>query len=186
MRLTVWLADEQGLVLVFTALALPLILLVGVFLLHTGEVYRRQAELQFMAQNTANSVLLPVGDRLKSQAEENYRATCEVDFPPSRCGSDHLFDFLNFSEAQTIINHPSTQAMVATEALNFITQADPRQRLGSGNLQLSFPHDYNGETSAIARVTLTERQTHWIGDFLKPENYQLEVVAESFLKLTNS
>lgn len=183
MRLNLWLADEDGVVLVFTALVLPVVLLVGVFILQSGELYRRQAELQFVAQQTANSVLIPVGEVLKNQAEVNFEATCNTEFPPSVCSSDSLFSFLSLGEIQNLIAQASTQNLISTEAQQFVVQADPQKSLQAEDVQFSFPHAYNGGRSATARIILTEPQTRWIGNFLRPEHYTIEVTAESFLKL---
>jgi len=181
-----WRLDDKGLVLGVTALALPLFLLIGTLVVQGGQLYIRQAQLQFVARQAANSSLIPVSNLLKVRAEQNYQATCAVDLPPSICSSDDLFDFLSLAQIQVILAESSTYSLVQTEAQSFVEITDPAALLSSDELTVEFPYNYDGGTTAVARVGIEEPQTAWFGNLLRPENYRLKVEAHSFLKLNNS
>lgn len=178
-----FLKDESGIVLPFTALVLPVILLIGLLVLQSGELYRRQAQLQFVARQAANSALVPAAGVLKTQAEVNYESTCNVEFPPGVCGSDNLFDFLNLAEAQGLMQQTSTRTLVQQEGQNFSLAADPKEALLTDFVTVEFPYEYAGGHQAVVRVSIAEPQTNWLGNLLSSENYQLRVEAQSFLSL---
>lgn len=183
LKILFWWRDESGLVLALSALALPVILLVGVLILQSGALYHRQAQLQFMARQAANSALIPAATVLKNQAENNHDSTCSVEFPPSICSSDNLFDFLTLSEAQGLVQQASTQIVVQQEGKNFAVATDPSTSLRNEAITVEFPYNYQGGSHAVARVVITEEQISWLGNVLRPTNYALTVEAESFLPL---
>jgi hypothetical protein len=178
-----WLKDEDGLVLVFSALALPIILLLGVLVLQSGQLYERQAQLKFVARQAASSGLVPLAQKLQTQAELNYQAQCEVEFPPSICSASHWTAFLSASEAESLANQASMVAVVETAIREFVVTADPRAKLEPSAVEIIFPVS-NGVADKIqARVELVEVQVSWLGHVLRPEDYAIKVDALSYLKL---
>lgn len=181
-----WKKDESGLVLVFSALVLPIILLIGVLVLQSGQLYVRQAQLQFVARQAANSSLIPVAELLKLAAESNYQNTCNVEFPPGVCSSHDWTDFLTLTQAQNLTRQTSTVALVGSEVQSFATNTDPKALLRPEYLVVEFPFNVSDSSQAVARVRIIEPQTNWIGNILKSENYAIEVEARSYLNLQSS
>lgn len=180
-----WWEDKTGVVLAFSALVLPLILLFGVIVLQSGQLYIRQAELQFMVRQAVNSGLISLAQLLKAQAETNYQTQCAVEFPPSICGSKLWSDFLSPAEAQVFAQQPSTVALVNTEIRNFLHTVDSQSKQTLWEVQIIFPDPVAQSDRIMARVSLTESQTEWIGNVLSLENYFLKVEALSYLNLSS-
>ena len=126
---------------------------------------------------------MPAAAALKERAEENYESTCDVDFPPGVCSSDNLFDFLTLGEMQGLLQSAGTRTAVQQEGQNFAVAADPQAELATEFITVSFPHEYPGGRQMAARVVITEPQTEWLGNLLRPEHYSISVEAESFLSL---
>lgn len=178
-----WRHDQAGVVLVFSALVLPLILLFGVIILQSGQLYIRQAELQFRVRQAANSGLMSVAQSFKVQAEINYQTQCIVDFPPSICQLKLWSDFLTQAEAQELVNQSITQNLVNAEIQDFLQNADPKYHEARWEVDIIFPYLEIQSHRVAARVELTEPQIDWIGNVLSSENYFLKVEALSYLNL---
>lgn len=181
-----WRQDESGLVLAFTALCLPVILLIGVLVLQSGQLYVRQAQLQFLARQAANSALIPVAEILQAEAEENYKDTCDVEFPPGVCSSDDWTDFLTPAQAQSLAAQSSTINLVDDEANNFSVTQDPQALLDPRGVTTDFPVSPSPSDQLIVEVVITEPQTNWIGNILSPDDFNITATARSYLNLTSS
>ncbi|NCP66870.1 hypothetical protein GW756_01015 [bacterium] len=178
-----WLSDQQGFVVAFTALVLPVILMLGVLVLQSGQLYIRQAQLQFSVRQAANSGLIPLAQALKAQAEANYQNSCEVEFPPDECDSSSWQDFLSSTEAHAMAAQANIYEAVESEVTQFLETTDPKLFLAAENLTLVFPVPNQGDHRISARVLLKERQISWLGNILRPEDYSIEVEALSYLNL---
>ncbi len=178
LKIKIWLQDESGFVLVFSGLALPVILLLAVVVIQTGQLYVRQAELQFMAQQSANSALLQLAGLVQTQAESNYRAQCSVFEPPFICSSDDWRDFITPAELQSLVNLPSTKTLIETEIQRFLGTSDAIVQ--AAETSVVFPVFETGNRVS-AQVNIAETQTDWLGNVLRPNPYALQVQSKSYL-----
>lgn len=184
MRLiTQFLTDKYGLVMAFTALILPLLLLLGVMGLQSGQLYVRQAQLQFLARQTANSALIPVSEMIEKKAKSNWSELCLVELPPVICSSNRWFDFISDTELAVLLKAKSTYLAVEAELQQFALENDPAQKLQPETIQFDFPVlDAVGRASL--RVEFIETQDSWIGNVLRADDYQIRVESLSYLSQT--
>jgi hypothetical protein len=178
-----WFEDKNGFVLVFSALVLPIILLLGVLVLQSGQLYGRQSQLQFIVRQASSSGLVPLAELLKNQAEVRYQAQCFVELPPAQCETPAWTDFITVAEAKAIANQPSSSAMVQAEVQNFIAASLGKTDTPETEVILVFPITHAGLNRISARVQLIEPQTSWLGNVLRPDDYRLKAEAVSYLDL---
>jgi Flp pilus assembly protein TadG len=179
-----WLKDESGLVLVLTALVLPVILLLGTMVLQSGQSYQRQAQLQFLARQSANRALLKVSRHFENQARANYQSQCGVELPPSICSSDDWADFLSVSEAVALAQSDTLREEVKATVESFALQYDPAQALMVEAVRSEFPLTQIADRISL-RVTFSEPLRNWVGAFNSPEEVTIEVESLSYLSLNS-
>lgn len=181
--LRLWRHDESGLVLAFTALLMPIILLLGVLIIQSGQLYIRQAELQFLARQAANSALMPVAKRIQTQALANRKALCSAEPPlPSLCSSLNWQDFLNETEIKNLVKSASVYQTVALEIETFSVGFDPQKKLQADFISFEFPLLEVPDRLSV-KVELVEPQTWWLGHILATDSYALKAQSLSYLSL---
>jgi len=178
-----WWHDESGLVLAFSAILMPVILLLGVLIIQSGQLYVRQAELQFLSRQIANSALVPVAKQIQAQALVNRTTLCSVEPPlPSVCSSQNWQDFLNGEALKNLVESESVYQAVALEIETFAEAFDPQKKLQVESISFEFPLLTVSDRLSV-KVELAEPQTWWLGRILAADNYHLEAQSLSYLKL---
>lgn len=173
--------DEDAFVLVFTAFLLPIILLVGVLVLQSGQLFIRQAELEFLTRQAAQSGILSLSQTLRQQAEQNYSIQCTGSELPEICSSNIWSDFIAITEIETLSQSPSVKQFLQTHLEAFVVVADPQKKIANPDLH----YDLKIQTGVFDRVILTlflaEPQSSWLGNVIRPEHYKIETQALAFL-----
>ncbi len=174
--------DDRAFVLAFTALLLPIILLIGVLVLQSGQLFIRQAELKFLTRQAAKSGMLSLAHTLRQQAEENYNVQCSgVVEAPEICSSDIWSDFIATSDIETLSQSPTVRQALQTHLASFVVTADPKKIILNPDLH----YDLKVQAGSFDRLALTlflvEPQSNWLGNVIRPEDYQIETQALAFL-----
>jgi hypothetical protein len=179
-----WLAfkhDKNAFVLSFTALTLPLILLIGVLVLQSGQLFIRQAELEFLTRQTAQSGVLKLAETLRAKATENYTQQCDILEPPLICNSDTWSNFISVVEIENVTESPFLQQSLRTNLLDFLQVADPQKLI----LNPDFSYELTVQSGSLQRVNLklflNEPQDNWLGNVLRTRDYQIETQALAYL-----
>lgn len=148
--------QEDGLVLVLTALTLPVILLIAALMIDGGQLYQRHGEIEHLSRQSGQSGLLAFSSVLKAQAQANYQAECSTEFPPEKCDSTNLFDFLSPAEIDGLIVNASHQNAVTTNVSSFGIDFDPREKLSAAEFDITFPYLYTpGDPQVKISVQIT-------------------------------
>ncbi len=176
-----FMTDEEGMVLVFSALVLPVLLLVGIFVLDSGQLYVRHGQLQHLARQGANSGILAFGDILQVRAAANKGALCEVEFPPGICSSTNRFDFLSSTEVQLLAQSLSTQAQVQAAVEAYLKQYDPAAVLEEDQVLVEFPFEAEASVDQVKIKVEIEDQAAGFLVKLLPQVRTVQVEAQSFM-----
>lgn len=173
--------DKDAFVLAFTALSLPIILLIGVLVLQSGQLFIRHSELQFLTRQAAQSGMLSLAQTLRQQAEQNYRVQCAGLEPPEICNSTIWSDFMETSAIEALSQSPTAQQSLQAHLVGFVAVADPQQALINPDLS----YDLKIQSGSLDRLSLTlflvEPQSNWLGNVIRPQDYQIETQALAFL-----
>jgi len=176
-----FIESEEGMVLAFSALTLPVLLLVGIFVLDSGQLYVRQGQLQHLARQAANSGILAFGEVLEVRAATNKASLCAVDFPPSVCSSTNRFDFLTDTEVQLLAQSLSTQVTVNNAVQSYSKQYDPEELLEDEQIEVEFPFETESLVDEVKiRVVINDQASGFLVEVL-PQVRQVQVEAQSFL-----
>jgi hypothetical protein len=180
-----FIGNEDGMVLVFSALVLPVLLLVAIFVLDSGQLYARHGQLQHLARQAANSGILMFGDVLQERATANYAALCEVEFPPGICSSTNRFDFLSETEVQLLAQSLSTQVRVDNAIQAYSKQYDPADRLEDDLVLVSFPYELEPLADTVKiKVEINDQAPGFLVKIL-PQVRTVQVEAQSFISLNS-
>lgn len=173
--------EEAGMVLVFSALVLPVLLLVAIFVLDSGQLYVRQGQLQHVARQAANSGILAFAEILQTRAAANYASLCEVEFPPGVCSSTNRFDFLSEAEVQLLAQSLSTQVAVTQAVQAYSKLYDPAERLADDQIIVEFPFESESlATEVKIRVEMNDQAPGFLVKIL-PQVRTVQVQAQSFM-----
>ena len=137
------IVQEDGLVLAFSALVLPILLLIGAIMIDGGQLFIRHGEIEHLSRQSGQSGLLKIAEILEASAHQNYQNTCEAPLPPSKCSSQNMFDFLSHSEVNQLILNANNQTQVTNNATNFSLDYDPREKLESDEINITYPCLYS-------------------------------------------
>lgn len=178
-----FMLDEAGMVLVFSALVLPALLLVGIFVLDSGQLYVRHGQLQHLARQAANSGILAFGEVLESRATANKAALCAVELPPSVCSSTNRFDFLTETEVQLLAQSFTTQTAVRDAVEFYAEKYDPETGLEADQILVEFPFASQTATDEIKiKVEINDQAPGFLVKIL-PQVRSVGVEAQSFMPL---
>lgn len=180
-----WLTDESGMVVAFVALSLPVLLLIGVLVLQGGQLFIRQAQLQFVARQAANSSVVLVAQMLQQAAESNYENLCRGVDLPSVCASDQWQDFLSLTEVQNFTGTADFQQQVVTEAKTFAVQTDPQAALMSDQVVVDFPGLESLGNQLVVQVQIAQPRTFWVESLSPQAENVLQATARSYLSLSS-
>lgn len=176
-----FMLNESGMVLAFSALVLPVLLLVGIFVLDSGQLYVRHGQLQHLARQAANSGILAFGEVLELRATANRTALCAIEFPPSVCSSTNRFDFLTNTEVQLLAQSLSTQTRVSEAVKFYSKQYDPEARLETDQILVEFPFENETATNEIKiKVEINDEAPGFLVKVL-PQVRTVKVEAQSFM-----
>ena len=175
--------QEDGLVLALSALVLPVMLLIGALMIDGGQLYIRHGEVEHLSRQSGQSGLLALSEIIIAQATQNYNAQCNVLLPPSRCGSNNLFDFLSETDLNNLIFNIPHQNRVTQNTLDFALEFDPRQQLQDSDLTVTFPHLYSpGDNQVRILVAVDTTPTLLLGSVF-PHNNAIKYQSIAYLPL---
>jgi hypothetical protein len=173
--------DKNGFVLVFTALSLPLILLIGVLVLQSGQLFIRQAQLNFLTRQTAQSGALYLANTVRSQAEQNYSNQCSGLEPPEICSSNLWSDFIAVTEIETLSQSPQVLQALRENLTDFAIVSDPKQQITNPDFRYDLEMQASSENRLSLTLFLAESQSNWMGNVMRAEDYEIETQALAFL-----
>lgn len=176
-----FLNSENGFTTSFTAMVLPVILILGMLILESGNFYIRHEHLRNLAKQSANSGIIKFSQILIKQAETNKNIICNVEILPEKCSSSNLFDFLTSTEIQNSIYDLNNKNSIITNTKNFAKNYDPLSNLSENNISVTFPFDYAGEEKVKLKVFLNEK-TNLLFKNLSSEK-EISVESLAFLSL---
>ncbi len=177
-----FIKNEDGFVLPFMAILLPIFMLIGTLIVDGGNLYIRHDQIRFLAQEGANSGILTLGNMLENKAKNNFNTICSVEFPPAKCSSSNIFDFLNNTDIQNIILNISNQNLIKSSGKKFISDFDPQNNLTNSHIEIIFPHEYFVGNSVKILVKIKTIVPGFLEKII-PETREISVEVKSFLAL---
>ena len=161
------ITQEKGLVMVFTAMVLPVILMIGALIIDGGSLYTRHSEIEHLSRQSGQSGLLELSKILELQATQNYAVQCSVETPPAKCSSSNLFEFLTATEIQNIVLNGTNQNTVTTNVETFSLNYDPQSNLTEENITTTYPYLYEiNDTEVKILVEINTLPDLLMGKFL--------------------
>ncbi|MDH3324219.1 MAG: hypothetical protein OEL89_01120 [Candidatus Peregrinibacteria bacterium] len=174
--------NEDGFVLVFLALTLPILFLVVVLVIDGGQFYRRHAELNNLAIQSANSGILEFSETLKELAEENYNTICVVSESPAICSSTNMFDFLSSTEIFNLVYSINVQEQINDNVLRFGIDYDPQGELVDENFTIDFPYNFDIDKKEVfIKVGIKDAPSRFFEGIMPTTK---EITTESVAKLS--
>lgn len=175
--------QDDGMVLAFVAMVLPVVLLIGALMIDGGLLYIRHGEIEHLSRQSGQSGLLALSQALETEASNNYQDLCDVEFPPSLCDSTNLFDFLTETEINDLVLNGVSQSTVTSNTLNFGTTYDPRTTLAADDMAVTFPYLFTpGDNQARILVEISTTPALLLGQFF-PTEKNISYSAISYLPL---
>jgi len=178
-----FIKNEDGFVLAFTAILLPVFMLIGVLIIDGGNLYIRHEQVRHLSKEGANSGILVLEGLLDAKAQNNYNSICVGTPLPVVCSSTNIFDFLSSTEVQNIILNVGNQNQVKLSVINFIKDFDPENSLTVSDITVVFPHEYSGGN--VVKI-LVKIKTNAKGFFetILPNSREIKVESKSYLTLS--
>lgn len=172
---------QAGSILTFSALILPVLLLIGALVLESGNFYIRHVQLKNLTRQAANSGIIAFSQIIEQQAGENKDTFCLVEIPPENCNSLNLFDFLTLAQVQTMALNTINQESVRNNITNFLTVYDPQQKIILEDISIFFPFEEISDTLKL-KVVLNTTPDQFFSNIWNAE-HSLNTVGISYLSL---
>ena len=172
---------QVGSLVSFTALILPVLLLIGALILESGNFYIRHTQLENLTRQAANSGLIAFSQILEQSANENKDNLCLVEIPPEICSSLNLFDFLTLSQVQILATNTLNQNAIRNNINDFLVIYDPQQQINSENISIIFPVEEITESVKL-KVVIEIIPNQFFSNFLDPL-HSIKTIGISYLSL---